>query len=98
VSIFNLVLNGHVFIEGKLSGKRHVDDHPRRPHVQGAVEALLAKDVGIENFGGKVRRRSDDRFPERLFPDDPGIAEIAEFDLIDSVDNDVRAMTFLATF
>ena len=85
VSIFDLVLDSHVLVERELAGERHVDDHPGRPHVQRTVEPLLAEDVRVENLRGQVGRSSDDRFPERLFSDDPRVTEIAEFDLNDVV-------------
>lgn len=67
--------------EGRAQQRRErdppdVDDDAHRPHVQGAVVALVPQDLG-----GEVGRRAHHRAPEGLLPDDPSEAEVAEFDL-----------------
>ncbi len=60
MSILNLVFDSDIFVERKLARQGHVDDDPRGPHVQGAVEALLTQDVGVEHLGGQIGRGSND--------------------------------------
>ncbi len=43
----DLILNIHVLVKGKLSREWDVDDDPRAPHVEGAVEAALFQHVRV---------------------------------------------------
>ena len=65
-----------VLVEGEGAAEADVGHHAHRPHVQRAVVAAAA-----QHLGGQVRRRTNHRAAERLFPDDAGEAEVAQLHL-----------------
>jgi len=65
-----------VLVEGERAAQAHVHDDAHGPHVQGAVVAAVADDLGRQ-----VGRRAHHRAAERLLADDAGEAEVAQLDL-----------------
>ena len=54
----------------------HIEDDADGPDVDGAIVALV-----LEHFWRQIRRRADERAPERLLGNNACEAEVAEFNL-----------------
>lgn len=75
-SVSDLLVNVFILVEGKRAAQADIQDHPYSPHVQGAVIAMAA-----DHLGGKIRRRTHHRAPERLLTDDPRKTKVTQFHL-----------------
>lgn len=74
--VVDLVVDVFIFVKGEGSAEADVHDDAHRPHVQGAVIALVQ-----QHLGGQVSRRAHHRTTERLLTDDTGKTEVTQLHL-----------------